>query len=342
MAKHIRNTYKLTLEDAFLLALARKNPSASRLLRVWQTTEEFLQQQARQLEVLVKKRQRVVFTLDKTPPPGIYKANVPILGRIDVFVRPEDGKVQTINFLTPTLRPLKERLQERKFHFLARERGRLLSDEEKEPLSIHDIKLEPYLPFQVITASPNLFMAMVPADKALGVAERLQKTYAREFGKVQGRLPFHVGLAFMDDHYPMFAALDTARRLVETFDQLGEKPFEAVLQDNPEKNGDGYDLSLQSERFGAWTWPIPAKRGDLETDWYHPYVLVHEGKDLEKRGMSLLGPKGRWVHVSQLRKDDRIAFQPNLFDFLFLDTVSRRFDAHLLKNTNRRDHPLMG
>jgi len=341
VAENLQRDYQPT--DAFLLALARKNPSASRLLRVWQTTEEFLHQQARQVEVLVKERQRVVFTLDKMPlPSGIYKANVPILGRIDVFIRPKDGKVQTINFLTQALRPLRERLQEKKFHFVARERGRSLNNEEKEPLSIQDIELEDYRPYQVITASPNLLLMMVPADKAMEVTEKMQSAYVEEFGKVQDRLPFHVGLIFMNAHYPMFASLDTARRLVESFGQLDEKPSDAVLQENPEENGDGYDLSLHSDRFGAWTWHVPAQRGDRKTDWYHPYFLVQQGKDLEKRGMSLIGPKGRWVHVSKLQKDDRIAFRPNLFDFIFLDTVSRRLETQLDQETRRRSHPLLG
>ena len=341
-AVYLRNRYGLPLKDAFLLALARKNPSASRLLRVWQMTEEFLQQQARRLEVLVKERQRVVFTLDKTPPSGIYKVEVPVLGREEVFVRPEDGKVQTINFLTQALRPLRERLQGKKLHFLARERGRPLSDEEKEPRFIQSIELEPYLPYQAITVSPNLFLVMVPADKALEVAERLQKAHVQEFGKVQGRLPFHVGLAFMNDRYPMFAALDTARRLVENFDHLDEVFFDATLEKKPEKEGDNYELILGSSRFETWTWHVPDKRGDLKTDWYHPYFLVRKEENQEKHGMSLVGPEGRWVHVSKLQKDDRIAFRPNLFDFLFLDTVSRRLEAHIDPKTGCRPHPLLG
>jgi len=58
--------------------------------------------------------------------------------------------------------------------------------------------------------------------------------------------------------------------------------------------------------------------------------------------MSLIGPKGRWVHVSKLQKDDRIAFRPNLFDFIFLDTVSRRLETQLDQETRRRSHPLLG
>jgi hypothetical protein len=342
IAEQLQKQYGIGHPNALLLSLARKNPSASRLLRVWQTTEDFLKEQAKGLKKVVKERQRVVFTLDKPPPPpGIYKANVPILGRIDVFVRPEDGKVQSINFLTQALRPLRERLQEKKLHFVTRERGRSLNNEEKEPLSIQDIELEPYLPYQVITVSPNLLLMMVPADKAMEVAEKMQRDYAEEFGKVRGRLPFHVGLIFMDDHYPMFAALDTARRLGESFDSLAEEHVEATLEEVQKREG-AYTLKLHSDRFGAWTWHVPAQRGDRKTDWYHPYFLVQQGKDLDKRGMSLEGPKGRWEHVSQLQEGDKIAFWPNLFDFIFLDTVSRRLEAQLDQETRRRSHPLLG
>ncbi len=311
----LRIRYDLAPEDAFLLALARKNPSASRLLRVWQTTQEFLKQQARGLGGMVEEQKRVVFTLQGKPRPGIYEAELPALGPTEVFVRP-DGKAQTITRLSDE--DARRLRQTRRLRLETGERGR----------KVTGVEPETYRPFQVITASPNLLLAMLPADTALDVANGMREAYAEEFGKVQGRLPFHVGLVFMDAHYPMFAALDTARRLAETFDRLAEKPIEATLTNlvgaRPPRL---YALTLHSDRFGSCTWHVPARRGDGETDWYHPYFLVREGEGLEERGMSLVGPAGRWVHVSQLRAGDRLALWPNLFDFLFLDTVSRRFEA---------------
>jgi len=262
---------------------------------------------------VVEERRRIRFTLTHNPlHPGIYKAEVPGLGQTEVFVRPKDGKAQTIDRLKEAkVRELQDKTPGQILRLKGDETGQSLH----KTFTIVKAEPEDYRPYQVITASPNLLLMMVPADKAMEVTEKMQCAYVEEFGKVQDRLPFG---------------------------QLDEKPSDAVLQENPEENGDGYDLSLHSDRFGAWTWHVPAQRGDRKTDWYHPYFLVQQGKDLEKRGMSLIGPKGRWVHVSKLQKDDRIAFRPNLFDFIFLDTVSRRLETQLDQETRRRSHPLLG
>jgi hypothetical protein len=342
MADKIAGSYSLHRDDAYLLALARKNPSASRLLRVWQTTESFLDQEARGLGETVGQRRRVVLTLDRQPRPGIYTAEVPGLGRTDVFVRPEGRQAQTITRMQSSqIQKIRDRAPGAQLRLVQREQGSPL--EAPQTYTVTAVEAETYLPYQVITVSPNLLLAMVPADRAPAAAERMQGDYAEAFGKVQGRLPFHVGLVFMDAHYPMFAALDAARRLVESFDALSDEPVEAELTEvEPDDGGDELILSMRSERFGGWTWEVPTRRGDGETDWYHPYVLVRDGENVEERTMSLIGPGGRWVHVSQLEAGDRLAFWPNLFDFLFLDTVSRRLEAEADPGTRRRPHALLG
>ncbi len=367
-------------DDAyFTLALARKNPSAERLLRVWQTTEEFLQKRAEALELAVgEKRERIVFALEGRPPGGIWTAEVPGLGEVELFVRPrEDDKAQFTQAQTidrvdknqiPTIQAAIAR--DGRVRLLKLENAR--PGQEPAPRSYRvtsSAELELYIPFQVITVSPNLLLAMVPADKALAIAQEMQTAYAAEFSKVQGRLPFHVGLVFMDAHYPMFAALDAARRFAETFDELangrmgesanGESTarrqagscddlsgrwakatVEGIALEN---DGKDYILQLKSDRFGTWQWRISARLGNDAPDHYHPYMLVKNGDHLEERGMSLRGPYGRWVHVSQVQAGDTIGFLPNLFDFISLDTVSRRLEARLdPKTRDRRPPPLLG
>ena len=347
LAAEIAKDYGLSLDDALLLALARKNPSAARLLRVWQTTEEFLQGQADALAGAVgPQRQRAVLTLyGTTPPEGYSTAELPGLGAVDVWVRTDDKvcKVQTATYLKA------KQIERLKAAAATGAPLRWLSGEGAtgtgEATIVH-VDVESYAPYQVITRSPNLLLAMVPADRALEIAQQIQSAYAAEFSKVQGRLPFHVGLAFMDAHYPMFAALDTARRLAETFDTLGNRWMEAQIRQVEETTGAGdgkdYTLELESARFGSWKWTISARLGNGAPDWYHPYVLVKAGADLEQRGMSLQGPQGRWVHVSQVEVGDTISFLPNLYDFISLDTVSRRLEAGLLPDATRRAHPLLG
>lgn len=351
----IRCESGISLPNAFLLALARKNPSAARLLRVWQTTEGFLQTQAEALPAAVgAARQRAVLTLRGTPPAeGYYTADLPGLGTAEVLAR-ADGKLQTTTCVTAEQIA---RLRE------AARTGALLRLQAREndaaPFdSVHgkpagdyalkQVDTEAYTPYQVITVSPNLLLAMVPADTAMAIAQQMQAAYAAEFSKVQGRLPFHMGLVFMDAHYPMFAALDTARRFAETFDELGNRWAEATvtaIAADPSPGGDGkdYTLHLHSERFGNWHWRASARLGNDAMDYYHPYMLVQSGAALEQRGMSLLGPHGRWVHISQVQAGDVLGFLPNLFDFIALDAVSRRLEAHLDPEIrDRRPHPLLG
>jgi hypothetical protein len=90
---------------------------------------------------------------------------------------------------------------------------------------------------------------------------------------------------------------------------------------------------------------IPFQLGNGEPDFYHPYFIVSQpapGFPLEERSTHLRTPAGHIVHVSELQANDQLCIYPNRFDFLFLDTVARRFDVRLDKETNRRPHPLFG
>jgi len=320
---------------ATLLALARKNPCAGRLLRVWQGTEAFLQACAEWVGDGAPERQRACWTLRRSVASGVYQVDLPGLGPSDVFVRPDHGRMQTITSLD---HGAVERLCRATAGRTLRLRA---ADGEMVKVEVGQAEAEPYRAYQVVLSSPILLLAMVPADRALAAAEEMQRAYAAEFGAVQNRLPLRVGLVYMDAHYPMFAALDAARRLLETLDALGREPIQASLTAVEQEEGH-YRLEVESARHGRWTWRVPAVRGDGQTDWYHPYFWVRDGADAEQRGMSLAGPYGRWVHVSQLAPGDRIGLWPNLFDTLYLDTATRRFDARAAPETGRRPHPLLG
>jgi hypothetical protein len=337
---------ELSVPQACVLALARKNPSAARLLRVWQTTEEFMEQQARLIAQHVggagRGVKRAVYTITSgDPPSGIYQADLPGVGRLELFVRPEENGTRALQTIQRLSDEQVQRLKSVTACTLISAEGDKPGKHDEYPCTLKAQEPEMVAPYQVITTSPNMLLAMVPADRALDLVERMRADYACEFGKVQGRLPFHVGLVYMDQHYPMFAALDTARRLVETFERAAEQQVEATLTEKCAEK-DVHTLNLSSERFGEWRWEVPGILGDGSRDRYHPYFLVKKGKGLDKRPMSLLGPGGRWVHVADLHTGDTLAFQPNLFDYVFLDTVSRRLDAQLQPNSDRRPHDLLG
>ena len=304
IGKALRCEYRLpTPEDGAMLALARKNPSAARLLRVWQTTEGFLAARAAAIPELVDTRKRAVLTLREEVTGGIYSADVPGLGQVELFVEAGGNgrrcEARTIAYL---IGEQIERLRPGSRLVLVPSEGR---NRRRVNCTVDTAVTEAYRPYQVISSSPNLLLAMVPATAALRVAREMQRGYAAEFGKVQGRLPFHVGLIFMDAHYPVFAALDTARRLCETFDQVGSQCCEAELMGRSAEDG-VQTLQLRNERFGQWRWRVPERLGDTRScatiaeaqegsdqlleDYYHPYWLVRNGEGLDERRMSLMGP----------------------------------------------------
>lgn len=344
--ERIKEVNEQFLDDAALpasavLAMARKAPTAGRLLHTWQTTESFLEScQQKIKEDSLEERQRLLFLIteyqDLTD--GFYKMELDDGRQLDGYYFQADKKLRTIEFLTDADI---DRLSTTKKILLTREEEKSTQGNRTE-VTVEVVETESYLPCRTISISPNLVLMLVPADKAIEAAKLWQATYGNNFAKVQGRLPFHIGLIYMNEHYPMFAALDAARRMVESFDAMSRDWHEADLTDVTEsRDQNKYQLELQCERFGYWQLEIPFTRMDGKIDYYHPYQLVLEGNELESRPMSLSGPGGRWTHVTDLKVGDKIGFKPNLFDFVFLDSVSRRLDTGLVLGETRRPHDLL-
>ncbi|RLC75728.1 MAG: hypothetical protein DRI61_14420, partial [Chloroflexi bacterium] len=87
------------------------------------------------------------------------------------------------------------------------------------------------------------------------------------------------------------------------------------------------------------TWYVPALMGDGKTeDWWYPYVFwqkdkannadpstasTHRSRYFKVNGNLQLG----WVvHAAELKKGDTIYFTPATFDWVWLDSASRRFE----------------
>ncbi len=65
----------------------------------------------------------------------------------------------------------------------------------------------PYIPAITILTEPRTFMALVPADKALNVAEAIRAKYEQEMSKVRNRLPLTMGIVFAGRRTPLPAIL---------------------------------------------------------------------------------------------------------------------------------------
>ncbi|MDW8069242.1 MAG: CRISPR-associated protein Csx11 [Anaerolineae bacterium] len=188
-----------------------------------------------------------------------------------------------------------------------------------------------YVPYLSLLASPDQFLAFIPAADALEIAGKIREEYTKQFGKVQNRLPLLLGIVFFPHKMPLLAVMDTARRMLEA--PLGEETWQ-VAQDVT--NG-------QVQFTNGICWDVPVVMGDGRTsdEWY-PYYFVKQADparhprrfqlrragDTDPQKVGAVSPKyaDRWlVHVNDLKRGDEVYVTPSRFTYLWLEHTGRRF-----------------
>ncbi len=198
-----------------------------------------------------------------------------------------------------------------------------------------------YKPFLPLLASPDQFMALVPATDALEIARKIRKAYTLQFGKVQNRLPLFLGGVFFQRKLPLLAVLDTGRRMLDGWNSEDE----AWDVQSKKVTEDGQTLTLQLTRNGqtiAYDFPIKMGDGATEDIWYPYFRLVHSAansrkfsfkkvREVEVRngdggsGVEESDDEELWVHAADLRCSDRVFLRPSRFAYTFLEQTSQRF-----------------
>ena len=200
-----------------------------------------------------------------------------------------------------------------------------------------------FVPYRTITATPNLFMAIVPADRAVEITDLIYQNYIEHFGKVMGRLPFSIGNVFFDRKMPMFVVLGAGKRMVDNFDRLGKEGIEfTVLKDKEDIASDTkFDLKCTLGKLDkTLTWRLPSRLGNCEDDFHHPYFIVNSNKESppDNRKTFFKTIAGNVVHFSQIKAGDQITVYPNYYDFEFLDSNTRRYDINLDAGYRRKSN----
>ena len=218
---------------------------------------------------------------------------------------------------------------------------------------------ENYTPLVPILAEPRIFMALVPADKALEVVRAIKIKYEREMGKVRNRLPLHLGIVFADAHQPLRIILDAGRRMLKQEAKpllwevicLARKQIEkgdslpsGYEKDKEKQFKEWYEILLESRegKNRKLIWYVPALMGDGQTEdfWYLFTFLKQkeEPKDREiyYRAHNPWNADHSWlVHVSRLKPGDIIYFIPATLDFIWLDHSGTRFEIVYGENSSR-------
>ncbi|GAN31762.1 MAG: CRISPR-associated protein Csx11 [Candidatus Brocadia sp. AMX2] len=192
------------------------------------------------------------------------------------------------------------------------------------------------VPYRTITESPNLFMAIVPAKRAIEISDLIYQKYREHFGKVMGRLPFSIGNIFFGSKMPMFVVLDAGKRMIANFDNLADDKNKKAFYVNqtPEytESNISFDLTSSLGKFcKTLTWQLPYKLGNCDKDYHHPYFIVGSGgKDLSTERFTFFKTiAGDVIHFTEIKEGDKLCVHPNYYDFEFLDSNTRRHDIHL-------------
>ena len=305
-----------------------KNPSPARLRRVWETCQRFwtetvereilARHHCRGAQNLDRRCTRLLLTPDKTkgwredvPYDGVVNG-----GAISLLWRENDQQFVTISNLE-----LAGDIQEGQT---------IVVSEPNRPQQISFViqgkaqateKMGTYTPYLRLLASPDQFLALVPAAAALEIARNIHQEYQKQFGKVQNRLPLFLGLVFFQRKISLTAVMDTARRMLDGV-RLEAEEWQVECSCPSEDAQKRYlRLSREQQRI---VFEIPVKMGDSQTDdlWY-PYFFFQESPANRSLYFQLNGHS--LVHTRCLREEDRVLITPSRFTYLFLENTARRF-----------------
>ncbi len=320
-------------------------PSFARLRRIWETTKTFWEDVEHDFEGVVgNSNKRLIIDGEiHSEAGGISKNNVYEIesnkARASVFYT-DSGQLIIVENLERLARKMgyskndddyiayiQQELKDKEvriFNPEGKNRNKhigLIKTSKVEPV---DDKFIPVIP---ILLEPILFMAIVPANKAIDIAKHIKTKYEIEMGKVRNRLPLSIGLTFAKSHTPLMALMDSGRKMINVSSKDEIWPLVDAKQCN-----DDHVLNFQN----GVTWRIPQFMGDgrTEDEWY-PYFYV-DGTPINRK-TAFQGPKGFLVHVSELKKGDAVKIEPSKFDFEFMDSASRRFEVTYDKNGKRCD-----
>lgn len=302
-----------------------KTPTPSTLLDVWQTTQKFFTEDTPKILSdfcdLPAKRIALKLVEPETMPDSTYAG-----GAFDAKL---GGRKVQVLFCGGQFHLIADREQE----FSELDQGRMaklnITDKEWKGDRKFEVKKSgslPYRPYRIITASPYLFMAIVPANQAVKISSQIYQAYQTQFGKVTGRLPFSIGNVFFKRQMPMFVVLDTARRMIANFKKWAEQDEKFTVC----KKSDQFILKHDGSKKEI-QWQISELLGDKKLDFYHPYALMQDGADQKRKGF-FKTIAGDVTPFHDLEEGHRLSMFPNYYDFLFLDSNQRRHHTTLEVN----------
>lgn len=223
----------------------------------------------------------------------------------------------------------------------------------KEPthtfkIRLEDIKVEEdeYFPIISILQSPTRFFCIVPASDAFIITRAIHKKYYEEMGKVRDRLPLNLGIVYFQKYVPAAAVLDAGNRLLSYPRNDSIYQIEQVNANNKYWVNSFGDITskdsathirfvIKNGKNKRSEFNIALKNKDGKWDEVHPKLRVVGEKTTSDDETKYEAIPAREVGVQ------KILFSQSCFDYIYLDTASKRFETSLDKNNERRYHPIV-
>jgi len=309
-----------------------KNPSPARLRRVWETCQQFWDDSVISLfQELLPDRPRweLVPQIQLKPdePPKETVCDGTLNGQSISVFRIGD-RLLTISFVEEP----KEGTLSISWEKYGRKETAKIDIVEARKAEGELSQYRCYSPFLPLLSSPDQFLALVPANDALAITEKIRKEYIEQFSKVQNRLPLFLGLVFFQRKVPLMAVMDTARRMLA----VSQGNVHANIIDNLDKlhiDADGWPKEVRVPiqiKDKSLEIVMKTVMGDHKTrDVWYPYWRV-EGKPTNRKCYFIGFDNEHWVHICNLKKNDEVQYYPSSFAFLFLENTAQRFmfDPH--------------
>jgi CRISPR-associated Csx11 family protein len=228
--------YRLTPSD-LAIAVFTQNASPARLARIWEETETFLDVWVTEIEAktFATRPQRLSFTID-TPVSGVraeqtYRIVVPRLtpGPLVVLCLNERRR----NFLTvDSLEKFRFEQGDHRLRgvsavqYALTECGieswfdeatgtRLPSTGSPIAVQADGFHTEPYLPFIILARSPVFCQLLLPANCTAAALQQLLELAKERFGKVEGKLPLHVGVLVAKRRFPLYVLIEAGQQTLD-------------------------------------------------------------------------------------------------------------------------------
>ena len=329
--------------------LFRKHPSLARIYRIWETTQDFINESifAKILNKhswnLSPRRQRIQFKIDPKPyvperstcdidVDGVRFSPVCIDSRDGIFVTTINLELleklgKSVEEIAGNLSGKNAKIKTEKDSTWKR---RLFKIIEAKPA---DEKFQNYLPYVKIYDFPDQFMVLVPAYEAFDIVEKILEEYEIQFSKVRDRLPLHLGIIGFRRRTPLYVVMDAGRRLLEAFRRNLKTVSVQVIsvRDVEDKNiGKCIELTVEDETKSFSSiplrWRVSYSTGDPDQeDLWHPYIRFKSSVSDRNLCFDYTGSGNYVVHVREIREGDIVEIEPSYFKLSYLENPADRF-----------------